>query len=61
MMKCNSCQLVRINGIVCHEIGCPDVWKDYERVCKWCGNSFKPELKHQDYCCTDCNEAYRGY
>jgi len=56
--QCDSCQALMINGIFCHETGCPNAWKDYDRECKWCGQKFKPETKHQDFCCDDCAESY---
>jgi len=31
--RCDQCELLRINGVVCHEIGCPNMgakW-DHER------------------------------
>ena len=55
---CNSCEVLNINGINCHEIGCPDSWKDYTRECKWCGCDFIPEESHQQCCNDDCAEAY---
>lgn len=55
---CDSCEAVRINGILCHETGCPDAWKGYKKECKWCGSEFLPEEKHQTCCCEDCAEAY---
>lgn len=58
--SCDSCQLVRINGVVCHETGCPDAWKDEIRECEECGSEFKPESRLQ-YCCDDyCSNAYNG-
>ena len=57
---CHSCNLLRINGLVTHEIGCPEAWKDYTRECAWCGQEFKPETEHQDCCCDDCAESYHG-
>ncbi len=55
---CKSCQALMINGIYCHEIGCPDAWKDYKRECRWCGKEFQPEEKFQDCCSADCAECY---
>lgn len=52
-MSCNSCELLRINGVVCHEIGCPDAWRDYERACFVCGCDFPPEDRHATIC-DDC-------
>lgn len=52
-MKCDHCQLLRINGIVCHEIGCPVAWRDYLRKCFECGYPFVPDSRHQRLC-QDC-------
>lgn len=57
---CKSCQAFRVNGILCHETGCPDEWQDYSRECKWCGSTFKPESKHQEFCEDSCYCAYNG-
>lgn len=55
---CNSCEALMINSIYCHEIGCPETWKDYQRECKWCGQSFRPKEKHQTCCNESCTESY---
>lgn len=60
MVGCDQCELLRINGVVCHETGCPNAWRDEERECEWCGTKFKPEEKHQDCCSEECTEAYHG-
>jgi hypothetical protein len=52
------CDLVRINGILCHEKGCTEAWKDTERECAWCGAIFTPTEKYQDCCCGSCAETY---
>jgi hypothetical protein len=39
MSGCERCELVRINGHVVHEIGCPAA----KRECAWCGQWFTPE------------------
>lgn len=57
---CESCQALRINGILCHESGCPDAWKDKKVVCKWCGTEFTPEEKGQQFCSDSCYCAYNG-
>lgn len=57
---CNSCNTLSINGVLCHEIGCPDSWKNTIRECKWCGIEFIPEEKHQACCSPDCTEVYYG-
>ena len=55
---CNQCDALTINGVYCHETGCPDAWKDYNLKCKWCGASFKPEDEEQTCCSEDCAETY---
>ena len=57
---CNSCEVMRINGVLCHEIGCPDAWKDYTKECKWCGQDFQPESEHQECCSHSCHVSYSG-
>jgi hypothetical protein len=53
-----------INGIYCHECGCPNSHLDakgipYKVKCRWCGNEFIPEA-HEDCCTEDCAQAYHG-
>lgn len=60
-MQCSSCQLLRINGIVCHEIGCPDSWKTTTRECKNCGCEFAPEDRRSEFCDVQCYGFYWGY
>jgi len=55
---CEQCEVLYINGVKCHEIGCPDAWKDYVKECKWCGQEFQPEDKWQVLCSDDCAECY---
>jgi hypothetical protein len=57
---CNSCEALTINGVYCHEIGCPDAWQDETRECRWCGREFKLEEKHQTCCDDSCYAAYNG-
>ena len=57
-MLCNSCDCLFINGIKCHEHGCPDKWKDEIRECEWCGCEFKPEERFQRFCSEECAESY---
>lgn len=59
-MKCNSCQLMRIQGVLCHETGCPDAWEDELRKCKWCDREFSPESKNQLCCDKSCMAGYLG-
>ena len=52
--RCQSCEVLMINGVRCHEIGCPDSWKDYQNECRECGSLFTPEYKDQQYCDDSC-------
>ncbi len=45
-MKCDQCEQLRINGVVCHEIGCPNMGRTWDedreqwikyRACFECG------------------------
>ena len=56
-MKCPSCEMVAINGVPCHEQGCPDSWRFVTRECGWCGTEFKPESMGDRYCSQDCYET----
>ena len=57
LKRCDQCQLVRINGVVCHEIGCPNMGKQWENgewvrylTCWICGC----EVREGDVCgCQD--------
>ncbi len=55
---CSSCEVLNLNGLNCHEVGCPEAWKDYKRECKWCGQLFTPEEKWDNYCSHSC---YTGH
>lgn len=59
-MRCQSCEVANINGIRCHEHGCPDAWRDELRECKECGREFVPEDRHQQFCDVSCLSAYSG-
>jgi len=57
---CESCEVLNINGVNCHETGCPDAWKDRQVECSECGQEFIPEFKGQKTCSQECAEAYNG-
>lgn len=59
-LSCPSCQLVRINGIVCHETGCPSSHLFVTRDCKECGSTFNPTERVQSFCSPCCAAAYGG-
>ncbi len=50
---CNQCQAVTINGIPCHETGCPEAWRDESIECFECGCDFERTERHQTVC-LDC-------
>jgi len=52
-IKCESCDSLTINGVFCHEVGCPDAWKNHPVACFQCGFDFIPEEKY-DRTCPDC-------
>lgn len=53
MTGCSQCQAAMINGVYCHEAGCPEAWRDYHVDCSECGCEFKPNARHQTVC-IDC-------
>lgn len=57
---CDSCEAFYVNGVLVHEVGCPDAWKDEIRECSFCGCEFEPEEKGQVLCSEDCAIAYYG-
>lgn len=53
LKHCDHCAAVMINGVFCHEHGCPVAWQDKEVDCDECGQPFQPESKYQGTC-PDC-------
>lgn len=53
---CNACNPSRINGVLCHEAGCPEAWRDHVIACFECGGDFYPEEQFQRVC-EDCARA----
>ena len=50
---CDGCSPSLVNGVLCHEAGCPDSWKDTEKTCFECGYGFLPDNRW-DRTCQDC-------
>jgi hypothetical protein len=57
-VTCDQCQLLRINGVICHETGCPNERKRFDpasaewvriRECPTCGYAGPAD----ELCCTD--------
>lgn len=51
--RCESCEVVNVNGVRCHETGCPEAWREHTVSCFECGCEFAPESRHQRVC-EDC-------
>jgi hypothetical protein len=56
-IHCNQCQMLSINGVACHEIGCPNTGARWDRVndcwikqreCRDCGCTVDAD----DPCCS---------
>jgi len=56
--KCPSCEALIINGVYCHEIGCPDSHLFTTKECPWCGRNFFADERGQRFCSDDCAESY---
>ncbi len=54
---CQSCNAVAINGVNCHETGCPDAWRDKPKRCFDCGCKFIPEVRFANIC-QDCADSF---
>jgi hypothetical protein len=59
-VHCDSCEVLVVNNVICHEQGCPDAWKDEIRSCKCCGTKFKPTSRDQYFDDDTCAEAYNS-
>jgi len=62
-MTCGNCNVVSIQGVPCHETGCPDSWIDpatgegYPVPCWECGCDYTPEERGSKYSlCVGCLE-----
>lgn len=54
-MACDSCQMISIQGVPCHETGCPDAWQETMIECRECGFNFYRDERYQTTC-SDCLE-----
>lgn len=61
MSRCSQCQVMMIQGVRCHETGCPLAHRDESRECDWCGSKFTPENKNQQCCDDDCYRYWCGF
>ncbi|NOQ21620.1 MAG: hypothetical protein GQ565_03075 [Candidatus Aegiribacteria sp.] len=51
---CDSCNPDMINGVLCHEHGCPDAWRDQKIACFSCGCAFYSREPGLRYCSLEC-------
>lgn len=59
-MPCPQCQILYINGLRCHETGCPLSHEGTTRECVECGRRFTPDQGFQHWCDDQCWRAYQG-
>ena len=52
---CDQCEPLMINGMFCHETGCPNAWRDTKITCFECGFDFYPDERYRTVC-NDCNQ-----
>jgi len=57
--RCPACEVSMINGVRCHEHGCPEAWRDSIKTCRECGCDFKPENSEQCLCTGCMADEYR--
>jgi len=51
---CDQCNALTINGIFCHELGCPNIKK-----CAWCDKKIeKNEYEEFNGICEECYEDF---
>jgi hypothetical protein len=55
--KCDQCEQLCINGIVTHELGCPNSYK-VSTPCSTCDRTFIPKYRG-DKQCTNCKRDGR--
>jgi len=64
--RCSSCQILVVDNIPTHEMGCPRSWinpvtnEGYTVECTWCGSSFIPDERGIHYCSESCFKADNG-
>jgi hypothetical protein len=61
MISCDGCNVVVINGTVCHEEDCPNSDNDSLRGCIECGQQFITKSLGQIVCDKECYRAYFGH
>lgn len=59
--NCDGCEVMSINGVLCHEAGCPDAWRDYKVECPECGSEFFALEQGQKFCSEHCGAMHNGW
>lgn len=59
-MRCQSCNVMHIQGVRVHERGCPDAHRDEIRDCEWCGSQFSPADGSAKFCSTSCHNSFNN-
>lgn len=57
-ITCDSCDVLIVNNVICHESGCSNSWCDSKRECNWCGQTFNPLSEDQTCCDQSCAQSY---
>lgn len=52
--RCHACEVLMINGVRCHETGCPEAWREIPIPCFVCGYDFIREDSRYRKICPDC-------
>lgn len=64
-MRCEQCSSTNINGVNCHETGCPNshidlsTGKPHKVKCLECGCDFQP-IDKESFCDHTCMGSYLG-
>jgi hypothetical protein len=57
---CDGCSPSVVNGVFCHEQGCPDAWRDSTKACDECGCDFY-RTERYDSICDGCRNGNYDY
>ena len=71
MSACPNCETLGINGVLCHETGCPTPYIEKMLECAWCGTKFKVQEDEEPvkqrilgreryFCSDDCRGSFNS-
>ena len=66
-MGCDQCQVISIQGLATHELGCPNAWQNpatgeaWTAECDECGSAYVPHHRGQSFCSSQCSDLYNGW